>query len=500
LASIKKLAGQTAWYGISSIAVKFINYLLTPYLTYKLSEAAYGEQSTIYAAIPFLNVVFTYGMETAYFRYGNKDLDEQEVFSTASFSLIASTALLTGLLLLCRQSVATLLNIQLHPEFITWSAWVIALDTLTTLPFARLRFQGRPRKYAFIRVASILVNVGLVYFFFSVLPVKAAAEPASFFGRIYDPNIGVGYYIIANIIASACTFLLLLPEFLSIRLRWSGKLWREMMVYSLPLMIAGFAGMINETFDRIMLGWWAPQATLEARLQQVGIYSACYKLSLLITMFIQAFRMGAEPFFFQHSKGEDAPKTYARVMKFFVITICIMFLFVMLYLDVWKHFIRNRHMWEGLKVVPVLLVANMSLGVYYNLAIWYKLSHNTRAGATITIIGAAITLFVNYFFIPRFGYMACAWATMLCYASMMVISYVWGQRVYPVPYNAKKLLGLFGIMYLFYLADVAVCAVTQMFVIRMVAGSLLMLGYLRFIVAVEKKELKRMPVIGKYIR
>ena len=501
LASIKKLAGQTAWYGISSIAARFINYPLTPYLTYKLSEATYGEQSTIYAAIPFLNVVFTYGMETAYFRYSNKDeSDEQKVFSTASFSLIASTVFLTGVLLLCRQSVATLLNIQMQPEFITWSAYVIALDTLTTLPFAKLRFSNRPKKYAFIRVMNILLNVGLVYFFYSQLPLLAAAHPGSVFARYYDPNVGAGYYIIANIVASALTFVMLLPEFLSIKLKWSSALWKEMMVYSLPLMVAGFGGMINETFDRIMLGWWAPVPTAEGRLRQVGIYSACYKLSLLITLFIQAFRMGAEPFFFQHSKGEDAPKTYARVMKFFVITICCMFLFVMLYLDVWKHFIRNRHMWEGLKVVPILLVANMSLGVYYNLAIWYKLSHNTRAGATITIIGAVITLLINYFFIPRYSYMACAWATMICYSSMMLISYIWGQRVYPVPYNAKKLLGFFGVMLVFYFVDVAVCAVTDMFLIRFLAGTVLMLLFLRFVLGVERKELQRMPVIGKYVK
>lgn len=500
MASLKKLAGQTAWYGVSSIAARFINYLLTPYLTFKLSEAVYGEQSIIYAAIPFLNVVFTYGMETAYFRYSNKDIDEDKVFSTASFSLITSTVFLTGLLLLFRQDFATLLSLKDHPEFITWSAAVIALDTLTTLPFAKLRYTNRPRKYAFIRVFSILLNVGLVYFFYSRLPVIATQNPGSFLARYYNPNIGAGYYIIANIIASGFTFLVLLPEFLTIKLEWSSKLWKEMMVYSLPLMIAGFGGMINETFDRIMLGWWAPVTTLEEKHQQVGIYAACYKLSLLITLFIQAFRMGAEPFFFQHSKGEDAPKVYARVMKFFVITICTMFLLVALYLDIWKEFIRNRHMWVGLKVVPILLLANMALGVYYNLSIWYKLSHNTRAGATITIIGAVITLFINYFFIPYFSYMACAWATLICYASMMVISYLWGQKVYPVPYNAKKLLGFFAVMLLLYFIDIGICSFTPVVWMHLLIGTMLLVIYISFIFKVEKKELSRMPVIGKWIK
>ena len=498
--SIKKLAGQTAWYGISSIAARFINYLLTPYLTYKLSETTYGEQSMIYAAIPFLNVVFTYGMETAYFRFSNKDIDEKKVFSTASISLITSTIFLTGMLLLLRQPLATLLSINLHPEFITWAACVIALDTLTTIPFAKLRHDNRPKKYAFIRVMSVLINVGLVYFFYSKLPLLATSYPDSVFAKYYDPNIGAGYYIIANIIASGFTFLMLLPEFLSIRIEWSKILWKEMIIYSLPLMIAGFGGMINETFDRIMLGWWAPLGTRELRMQQVGIYSACYKLSLLITLFIQAFRMGAEPFFFQHSKGEDAPKIYARVMKFFVITICVMFLFVALYLDIWKQFIRNPHMWVGLRVVPILLIANMSLGVYYNLSIWYKLSHNTRAGATITIAGAIVTLIINYFFIPYYGYMACAWATLICYASMMVISYLWGQKVYRIPYATKKLLGYFCIMLLFYFIDMGICSFIHPVWAHLMVGTIFLFLYLRFIFGMEKKELRGMPVIGKWIK
>lgn len=273
-----------------------------------------------------------------------------------------------------------------------------------------------------------------------------------------------------------------------------------MMIYSIPLIVAGFGGMINETFDRIMLGWWAPVATQQERLQQVGIYAACYKLSLLITMFVQAFRMGAEPFFFQHSKGEDAPRTYARVMKYFVITICGMFLIVMLYIDVWRELIRNKHMWEGLKVVPILLVANMSLGVYYNLSIWYKLSHNTRAGATITLIGAAVTLLVNYFMIPYYSYMACAWATLICYGSMMVISYVWGQKVYPVPYATKKLAVYFAVMFVCYLVDKAICLFIPQVWAHLCIGSIIFMLYVLYIIRAEKEELSTMPVIGKWLR
>ncbi len=217
-----------------------------------------------------------------------------------------------------------------------------------------------------------------------------------------------------------------------------------MMIYAMPLIIVGFGGMINEVFDRIMLSWLAPVTDITAAKDQVAIYSACYKLSILITLFIQAFRMGAEPFFFKQAEGKNPQKVYARVMKFFVITITVMFLFVALYIDIWKYFLSTdpaklKIYWTGLKVVPILLLANMFLGIYYNLSIWYKLTHKTIAGAYITIIGAVITLLINYFFIPYFGYMACAWATFVCYGSMMVISFMWGQKDYRIPYAWRKL-------------------------------------------------------------
>lgn len=498
--SLKKLAGQTIWYGVSSIFARFLNYLLTPYLTHYLTAATYGEMSLVYSAIPFINVIFTYGMETTYFRFSNKGVDEKTVFNTGSLSLMFSTLLFTAALIIWRVPLAELLRVAEHPEFVSWTAYIIALDTLSTLPFAKLRNENRPRKYAFIKVLGILVNIGAVVFFYTVLPGLAAAHPASVWSKMYDPYLGAGYVLLANLAMSAVTLLILLPEFFSVKFQWDSKLWKEMMIYSLPIMIAGFGGMINETFDRIMLGWWAPVASAEAAKIEVGIYSACYKLSILITLFIQAFRLGAEPFFFQQAKDEDAPKTYARVMNFFVITICLMFLVVALYLDIWKHFITNPKMWVGLKVVPILLIANMCLGVYYNLSIWYKLSQKTNAGATITFIGAGVTLLINAVFIPYFGYMACAWATLACYGSMMVISYFWGQRVYPVPYAISKLLSFFGVMLLFFFIQRGVCMLTDMPAIRMVSATLLVILYLIFIVKREGAELKRLPLIGKLVR
>jgi len=487
------------WYGVSSIVARFLNYLLTPFLTYYLTTADYGEMSLVYAAIPFVNVIFTYGMETTYFRYSNKEGNASAVYNTGSLSLLFSTAILTAAILLFRVPIAGFLKVGEHPEFITWSAWIIALDTICILPFARLRNEGRPRKYAFIQVSGILANIAFVVFFYSLLPKLAVAQPQSIWANIYDPNMGAGYVIMANVAMAALKLILLLPELFSIRLQWDGKLWKEMMIYTLPLMIAGFGGMVNETFDRLMLGWWAPVSSAEEAKVQVGIYSACYKLSILITLFIQAFRMGAEPFFFQQAKGEDAPKTYARVMNYFVITICLMFLVVALYLDVWKHFIRNTQMWEGLRIVPILLIANMCLGVYYNLSIWYKLSQNTRAGATITFIGAGITLLINAIFIPYFGYMACAWATLACYGSMMVISYLWGQKAYPVPYAVSKLSGFFIIMLLCFFVQQGISAFTNVFWLRMLTATALLAVYVFYILKKEGSDLKKLPVVGKYL-
>jgi len=488
------------WYGLSSIFASFLNYLLTPYLTHYMSASVYGEMSLMYAAIPFMNVIFTYGMETTFFRFSNKDHNGKHVYNIASLSLVGTTLLFTIILMLWRGPVATLLRVEEHPQFVVWAASIIALDTLTTLPFAKLRNDGRPRKYAFIRVAGILLNIVLVVFFYTVLPGYAKAHPGSWLASIYDPNLGAGYYIIANLAMSAFSFLLLLPEFAAIRFEWDAKLWKQMIVYSAPLLIVGFGGVINETFDRIMLGWWSPAGTELQKKAEVGIYSACYKLSILITLFVRAFRMGAEPFFFQQARGEDAPKTYARVMNYFVMILCIMFLVVMLYLDVWKQFIRNKEMWAGLSVVPILLIANMCLGVYYNLAIWYKLSHKTNAGATITIIGAVLTLIINYLFIPKYGYTACAWATLSCYGGMMVISYIWGQKVYPVPYNVRKLTSMFMLMLMVYSFHYMVCKLVSNEGLRLLSGTTFMLMYIVFIASIQKQELKTLPVIGKFIR
>lgn len=488
------------WYGVSSIFARFLNYLLTPYLTLKLSGVDYGEMSLVYAIIPFFNVIFTYGLETAYFRFIQHKENEKDIYNTATVSLIISTISLTSLIIIFRSSIAGMIGIHEFPEYITWSAFIIAFDALSTLAFARLRHEGRPIKFAFIRIAGIIINIAIIYFFISVCPQIKHANPDSLLLFFYNENMGVGYVIIANLVQAFLTFVLLKKEFFSFRWQFNTKLWKEMMIYTLPLIVVGFGGMINETLDRIMLVWWSVAPTPDDIKFQVGTYSANYKLAILITLFIQAFRMGAEPFFFKQSMQEDAQKTYARVMKFFVIVVCCMFLVVVLFLDIWKEFIQNPDMWVGLKVVPILLLANIFLGIYYNLSIWYKITNKTMTGAWITLAGSAITIFINYLFIPRYGYMACAWATFFCYGSMMVISFVLGQKHYRIPYAWKKLLAYLIISVMLYALHHLLGSFNSNVLINHTAGIVAVSLFVLLILRVERKEFTNFPYIGKLFR
>jgi O-antigen/teichoic acid export membrane protein len=500
LSSLKKLARETIWYGASSIFAKFFVQLLTPYLTAEFRGSPdFGKMSLVYAAISFINMGALFGLDYAFFRFIVKKDTPRNLYSTLLISLIGSTSIITAVIVTFRLLVAKALDVAAHPGYITLGALMIAFDALSALPFARLRQEGRPRKFAFIRISGIILYVALVFFFLSVCPHLLKKHPNSIIGFIYLPAFGpVGYVLLANVIQNIFQLGMLSPLLKGFRWSFNVPLWREVMTYSLPLTVASLAAMINETFDRIMLDWRLPHAGNYAA-YQVGIYSACYRLSLLITVFVQAFRMGAEPFFYRQSMEESAQRTYARVMKFFVILVSGIFLFVMLYLDVLKYFIQDPSMWAGLKIVPVLLFANMFLGIYYNLSIWYKLATNTRPGAHITLVGAAITLLVNYFFIPIFGYMASAWATFLCYGSMMVISFVWGQKVYAVPYAWKKLLAYMVIVLLVYFVFLGLSSFSHSLIYRLAVGTVLLGGYIVFILLVERREFRRLPVIGKYL-
>jgi O-antigen/teichoic acid export membrane protein len=487
LSSIKKLAGQTLWYGLSNVAGRFLNYLLTFLHVSLFQSAEYGDVSIFYANAALLNIFFTYGMETAYFRFVQQS-DPNKVYSTGFISLLGSTIFLSGLMIFFRQPIADFMKTGSHPEWITWLALIIAADTMTALPFALLRQQNRPKKYAFIKLANIFLTIGLQLFFFWVYP------------KMFNKQVDIGYVFLSNLIASAATLLLLSKELSLIKWKFDTGLWKQIIPYALPLIVVGFGGMINETIDRqLLLRMY--DGTVEQAKSATGIYSANYKLAILIVLFIQAFRMGAEPFFFQQAGQENAQRTYARVMKFFVIACCFCFLFIVMFLDDWKHLISFKYAEyaKGIAVVPLLALAKIFLGVYYNLSIWYKLKDKNMIGAWITVGGALITIAFNWIFIPIWGYMACAIATVLCYGFMMVASYRLGQKHYPIPYAWKKLVAYIVIcVLLFLLHRLFVSFGLNVWLNRGMAIGLIGL-FVLLILKVERKELAKLPLIGKYI-
>ncbi len=501
MSGIKKLAGQTMWYGVSSIAVKFIGYLITPLLTYSshVKIADFGRQGLLYSTIPVLSIIFTYGFETAYFRFSAKPEYKKSIYSTAFLSILFSTVIFSLILWYCRSSLAVITGFPDIPQIAQFTIFIITIDTLNKIPLARLRQEERPLKYAFVNISGVFVMISLVWFFVNYCPAQIAKDPQSWVSSFYDNNKNpIVYVAFANVIQSIVTLLLLGKEIARVRLIFNTKLWKEMMIYAMPLLIVGLGGIVNETFDRLMIKAWLP-GTEEFRNEQVGIYNACYKLSLLITLFVQAFKMGAEPFFFKQAEGQNPQKVYARVMKFFVIVVTTMFLAVSLFLPVWSRLIGENYR-SGLAIVPVLLIANIFLGVYYNLSIWFKLTHRTIAGTYITLIGTAITIGINYFFIPLIGYMAGAWATFFCYGTMMVICYKWGQKAYPIPYVTKKMIAYGVIVLLLFFIHKGITYFIPQVYFSLSLGFIFLSAYVWFILLVEKKEFKKLPIIGKYIR
>lgn len=489
------------WYGLSSIAARFIGYLLTPLLTYSthITPVDFGVQSLLYSAMPVLSVIFIYGFETAYFRFSGRKEYKNTIYSTACLSIFFTTLFFSVILWQFRGQLSNLLQVGNIVEIIQLGILVVAADALVVIPFVKLRHEDRPVKYAVVRVAGIFINLLLVWFFVNYCPEQVTKNPNTWVSSFFDMNKNPVYYVVlANLVQSIVTLLLLSKEVATIRFKFDTKLWKEMLAYSLPLLIVGLGGIINETFDRIMLKAWLP-GTPEFRTEQVGIYNACYKLSLLITLFVQAFKMGAEPFFFKQAEGQNPQKTYARVMKLFVIVLSTMFLVVSLFLPAWSRLIGPQYR-ASVGIVPILLMANIFLGIYYNLSIWFKVSNRTISGTYITLIGTMITLAINYFLIPYFGYMASAWATFFCYGSMMVISYKWGQKAYPIPYVTKKLTAYLVIVTILFFIHKTLIYFIPNIIFSFVAGVVLLAMYTWFILLVEKKEFQKLPYIGKYIK
>lgn len=446
----RKLASQTAIYGLSSIFGRFLNYLLVPLYTYYFSAAQYGVVSEFYAYAGFFSVFLLFGFETGYFRFRNKQQPEKDVvYSTALIFILLINSLFFLLLLALNQPLATALHYAQHPEYLRWFSLILILDAVSAIPFARLRAENKALRFAGIKVLEILATIALSLFFIVYCPTAQSSQ--TWVNFIYDPAIGVGYIFIANLLASTVKFSLLASQFKGLRWGFDFVLFKQMLRYCLPMVVIGFAGIINEMLDRALLKYLLPYDN-HTNMQMLGIYGACYKLSILMTLFIQAFRYAAEPFFFAYADKNDARPIYAQVLKFFVIFCVFIFLLVTLYLDFFKYFIGAEFR-AGLNVVPILLLANLCLGVYVNLSIWYKLTDRTLMGAWVSLAGATLTVVLNWLWIPLYGYEGSAWATLACYASMAIVSYGLGQIYYPVAYQITRIVGYISLGLGLYIAN-----------------------------------------------
>ena len=447
---LKKLLGQTAIYGLSSIVGRLLNFLLVPLYTRYFTTSEYGDVTLLYAYAAFLLIILSYGMETAFFRFSQKEPNKRVVYSTALISLLVSSFLFVVIIYLNAQSIANALSFRQHPEYIQYFAFIIGLDTISSISFAKLRENNQATRFALIRLLNIFINIGLNLFFIIYCPFAIANNlpTAGFIQSFYSSDIGIGYIFIANLVATVATLLMLLPEMKQSIWRFDNVVWRKMMVYALPLMVAGLAGITNETIDRILLKYLLPP---DISASEIGLYSAFYKLSIIMTLFVQTFRFAAEPFFFSQEKERNAKQVYAQVMKYFSVVTAFIFLSVTIYYDVVKHFIGSSfHDERGVIIVPILLLANLFLGLYYNLSVWYKLTEKTQYGAYMSMLGAAITVILNLVLIPHLGFVGSAWATLCCYFLMAVYSYFLGQKYYPIAYPLKRISLYFGLMFGFY--------------------------------------------------
>lgn len=442
----KKLVGQTAAYGLSSIVGRALNYLLVPVYTRVFLPEEYGIVSYLYAFVAFFNILYTYGMETAFFRFANRpDSDAKAVYNRVLSAILVSSAILTAVLLLASGAIARYIGYPDQKEYIIWLALVLAIDAIVAIPFAWLRHQNKAIKFASIKLSNILITVAanllFLVFFRHIYEGKYLQELRPLVSYVYDPDFGVGYIFLINLVANALLLPMLWKELRIFRFKLDVEQLKPMLQYAYPLLFMGLAGMVNEVLDRLLLEQRLPENFYPgmSNMAAVGIYSACYKLAIFMTLTIQAFRYAAEPFFFSQSKDKDSPKTFATVMKWFVIFCAFIFLFISANLEDFAYFIGPEY-WDGLIIVPVLLLANLFLGVYYNLSVWFKLTDKTHFGTYISFGGAAITVLFNLLLIPILGYMGSAIATLVCYFSMALVSYILGQRHYPIPYPAKSIL------------------------------------------------------------
>lgn len=483
---LKKLAGQTAIYGLPTILGRLLNYLLVPLYTRVFVPEEYGIVTEMYAYVSFLFVLLTYGMETAFFRFAGQEEQRGKVFGTALTSLVATSSVFLFFTFGSASFLAGKLGYSDHTEYVKWFALILAADVISTIPYANLRLKNKAFRFAAVKFINILSNIGFNLFFIVACPAILDHFPGStiagFIGMFYSADIGIGYIFISNLLASLITLVLLLPEISPASLKPDRELLKKMLAYSWPLLIFGMAGIVNETFDRIILKHLITDKS--DAMVQLGIYGACYKVSILMTLFIQTYRYAAEPFFFDQAGKKDARKTYATTMHYFIIICLFIFLAITMYLDFVMHFVGKSYR-EGVQVVPVLLLANMFLGVFYNLSVWFKLTDKTKTGALISFAGAVVTVVLNFLLIPLMGYMGAAWATLACYAFMMVLSYLIGQRYYRIEYDLKSALKyLVAALIIYFLASLELLDITWT---RVLLNTMLLLLFMVFVYSSEKQ-------------
>jgi len=436
LSGLKTLFKQTFIYGLATVLPRMLSFLLVRLHTDESvlkSVADYGDVSLIFSYFVLFNVILAYGMETAFFRFFNKESDKDKVVGTSTISLMLTSLGFFVIALVFQNQIAKLIDIKV--EYINLVIWILLLDALVIIPFAWLRANSKPMKYALIKILNVVINLGLNLFL--LLWLKDLAIDSLVFESIYKPNFEINYIFIANLVASAFTLLLMLPFYFKVKFTFNKVLWKQMMRYAFPVLIAGIAFSINETFDRILLDKLLPEDTAKT---EIGMYSACYKLALFMMLFATAYRLGVEPFFFSHAKSENPKKNFALILEYFVIFGSVILLVIIVFVDILKViFIGNEAYWEAMWIVPIILLANFCLGIYHNLSVWYKITDRTKFGAYISVFGALLTLGLNFWLIPIISYKGSAIATLTAYASMMLLSYYFGRKYYPIPYNLKKI-------------------------------------------------------------
>lgn len=445
MSGVKSLAKDTAIYGVSSILGRFLNWCLVPLYTIMFPAAEYGVVTYLYSIVALALVVLIYGMETGFFRFANHERysDPMEVYSTSLISLGVTSLVFIIAVLLFLSPISESLECAGHESYVALMAATVAIDAFTAIPFSLLRFKHRPMRFATLRFINIALNIGLNLLFILVCPWLWQQAPATI-SWFYNPDYGIGYIFLANFISSVINLVLLLPELHGFAWKFNCKLWREMLAYSFPLLILGIAGIMNQTIDKILLPDLVSDKS-EA-MTQLGIYGANYKIAIVMVMFIQAFRFAYEPFIFAQNKekGESRMQSYRDAMKWFVIFAMVIFLGVTYYLDFLRYFISPRY-FSGLKVVPIIMLAEFFFGVFFNLSLWYKLTDRTHWGMWFSLLGLLVTLALNVALVPRMGYMGCAWAALGCYGVMMVTSYFVGLKKYPIGYDVKRLMLYFAI-------------------------------------------------------